>query len=72
MGYAFAADLPSTAPAAVFSFEADGGGSEYWVGYHNFHVITRYNRSPKYALAAYQLSQAIRDGYVAAAGSRAE
>jgi membrane-bound lytic murein transglycosylase B len=56
----------------VFSFEAEGGGSEYWVAHHNFHVITRYNRSPKYALAAHQLSQAIRDEYVAAIGSNLE
>jgi membrane-bound lytic murein transglycosylase B len=72
MGYAFSADLPASAPAAVFSFEAEGGGSEFWVGYHNFHVITRYNRSPKYALAAHQLSQAIRERYLAAIGSDAE
>jgi len=72
LGYEFEPRLPSAAPAAVFSFEAEGGGSEYWVGYHNFHVITRYNRSPKYALAAHQLSQAIRDGYAAAAGAKAE
>ncbi len=72
MGYAFTADLPANAPAAVFSFEAEGGGSEFWVGYHNFHVITRYNRSPKYALAAHQLSQAIRERYLAAIGSDAE
>ena len=60
----FATTLPSDAPAAAYSFEAEGGGSEYWVGYHNFHVVTRYNRSTKYALAAHQLSQAIRSRYV--------
>jgi peptidoglycan lytic transglycosylase B len=72
LGYEFAADLPATAPAAIFSFEAEGGGSEYWVGYHNFHVITRYNRSPKYALAAHQLAQAIRERYLASIASDAE
>lgn len=72
LGYEFAARLPGTAPAAVFSFEAEGGGAEYWIGYHNFHVITRYNRSPKYALAAHQLAQAIRAAYSAAAGAQAE
>lgn len=34
-------------------------GEEWWLGLHNFHVITRYNHSPLYAMAAWQLSQAI-------------
>jgi membrane-bound lytic murein transglycosylase B len=63
LGYEFTTTLPPEAPAAAYSFEAAGGGSEYWVGYHNFRVVTRYNRSTKYALAAHQLSQAIRSRY---------
>jgi membrane-bound lytic murein transglycosylase B len=74
LGYVFTTTLPASAPAAPYSFEAQGGGSEYWVGYHNFHVVTRYNRSTKYALAAHQLSEAIRERYfetVASAGGSA-
>ncbi len=34
---------------------------ELWVALHNFYVITRYNHSPLYAMAVYQLSQAIAE-----------
>ncbi|MFL2546139.1 MAG: lytic murein transglycosylase B [Candidatus Rariloculaceae bacterium] len=61
-GYVFATDMPDTAPTTVLSLEGKDG-QEYWVGYHNFRVITRYNRSVKYALAAHQLSLEIRAAY---------
>ncbi len=35
---------------------------ETWVGYQNFYVITRYNRSKMYAMAVHQLGLAIREG----------
>lgn len=47
-----------TALAALFRMEGKNG-TEYWLGYHDFYVITRYNRSSMYALAVWQLSELI-------------
>ena len=38
-------------------------GDEHWLGLHNFYVITRYNHSPLYAMAVYQLGQAVAAEY---------
>lgn len=61
-GYVFSTELSEETPATVLSLQGDND-KEYWVGYHNFHVITRYNHSVMYALAAYQLGELIRAGY---------
>ena len=38
-------------------------GDDYYIGYPNFYVITRYNHSTYYAMAVYQLGQAIKRRY---------
>jgi membrane-bound lytic murein transglycosylase B len=55
--------LPADEPVNLIQlFEAKNQPS-YWVTQHNFYVITRYNRSPLYAMAVYQLSERIRQAY---------
>ena len=51
--------LADDAKAALFRMEG-ADGTEYWLGLHDFYVITRYNRSAMYALAVLQLSQELR------------
>ncbi len=51
--------LDENQPAALLEFETEGI-PEFWLGLHNFYVITRYNHSPLYAMAVYQLSNEIR------------
>ena len=48
--------------AALLRFEQKNG-PEYWLGFNNFYTITRYNHSPLYAMAVYQLSEEIREAY---------
>ena len=36
------------------------GARQYWITYHNFYVITRYNHSYKYAMVIHQLSREIK------------
>lgn len=57
-GVMFATDLDGDARASLLMLEGDSG-AEYWVGFHNFFVITRYNRSVMYALAVHQLGEEI-------------
>ncbi|MFU8831068.1 MAG: lytic murein transglycosylase B [Wenzhouxiangella sp.] len=46
--------------ATLVTLETEDG-NEYWLGLNNFYVITRYNRSPLYAMAVTQLAEAIRE-----------
>lgn len=58
-GVSIKVDYPDDARAALVELETRQG-PEYWVALDNFYVITRYNHSPLYAMAVFQLSEAIR------------
>ena len=57
-GVMFGTELDGDSKGALLTYEG-ANGIEHWVGFHNFFVITKYNRSVMYALAAYQLGQEI-------------
>lgn len=44
--------------AMIIQLQTDSG-YQCWLGYHNFSVILRYNGSPLYAMAVYELSEKI-------------
>jgi len=53
-------DLPGSTPAVLVSAE-EKDGPAYRVGFQNFHVITRYNRSARYAMAVNDLARSIAE-----------
>lgn len=54
--------LPANAPtkAALIDLITPDQPTEYWLGFDNFYVITRYNRSSFYAMSVFQLAEAIK------------
>ena len=59
-GVAFDSPLPTEAPALLVA--ADESDATHWrVGFNNFYVITRYNHSPLYAMAVYELAGALKE-----------
>ena len=64
-GYAPLERVDADTPSTLLKLEGERG-PEYWLVFGNFRTITRYNKSPMYALAVWQLAQAIADGARAA------
>ena len=59
-GVSTAHDLQKNQKASLITLDQKNG-QDYWLGLNNFYVITRYNHSPLYAMAVYQLGQKIRE-----------
>ena len=57
-GYTPATPVTGTPKATLFTLDGVDG-KEYWIGFNNFHAITRYNNSRHYAMAVYELAEAI-------------
>ncbi len=60
-GFTSKTPLDDQLEVALLKFEQKDH-AEYWAGLQNFYVITRYNHSPLYAMAVYQLSQKLKQG----------
>ena len=59
-GYVADPDLDPDLPANLVVLEG-ADGPEHWIVLQNFYTISRYNRSPLYSMAVWQLSQAIAE-----------
>lgn len=57
-GYTIDEKIDPMTPATLITLEG-ADGPEVWITFENFYAISRYNKSPLYSLAVYQLSQAI-------------
>lgn len=56
-------DTPQPVDAPALLVPAEQADMMSWrVGFNNFYVITRYNRSPRYAMAVHDLATALREG----------
>jgi membrane-bound lytic murein transglycosylase B len=54
------AEIDPQATVALIDLVSPGRDTEYWLGFENFYVITRYNRSSFYAMSVFQLAEEIR------------
>lgn len=54
--------IDSKQPAVLYSLETAPNETKYFLGFKNFYVITRYNKSTLYATAVLELAEAMRTG----------
>jgi membrane-bound lytic murein transglycosylase B len=53
--------VPGNFKGGLVELEGEAG-PDYWIAFHNFGTVMRYNHSPLYAMAAYELSRALAGG----------
>lgn len=61
MGVTPLRELDTKQKAVLFALETEPGQMKYYLGFNNFYVITRYNKSTLYATAVLELAEAIRE-----------
>ncbi|KGI78824.1 lytic murein transglycosylase [Oleiagrimonas soli] len=61
LGYAPVQRFDPDTAANLLTLQSEHG-PQHWFTFDNFYVITRYNRSPLYAMAVRQIADAIADG----------
>ena len=63
LGVRTATTAPPATRYALIDLVTPDEPTEYWLGFQNFYVITRYNRSSFYAMSVYQLGEALRNAW---------
>ena len=58
-GIEFKQKYPDQQKGILLELDSGTKQPEYWVGWQNFYVISRYNHSSRYSMAVYQLAQEI-------------
>jgi membrane-bound lytic murein transglycosylase B len=61
MGFVPVVSVPRNLQVGLLGFETEYG-MEYWMTFHNFQVIKRYNNSGKYALVVDMLGESVQSG----------
>lgn len=59
VGFNTRSPLDKTLSFAVIPLETPEKDAEFWLGFNNFYVITRYNKSTFYAMSVFQLAEAL-------------
>ncbi|MGL4995973.1 MAG: lytic murein transglycosylase B [Deefgea sp.] len=62
-GVAPISEINTKQPAVLFALETEPGFTQHFLGFNNFYVITRYNKSTLYATAVLQLADEIQAAF---------